>query len=400
MSTTTAPSSPPTSTTSSPRRAATRPQIEFTQPAASRWWLWGLVLLGIVSLGTILLTRPGVVTALLSSNEKNAPKSETSELKVDLDNVGRVSCLGRIEPRSRVIKLSAPTSPEGNRVQRLLVDESDRVKQGQLLAILDTFERREAVVSEKEGSVKVAEAKLAQVKAGAKPGDIAAQHAMVIRAESGVKQAEDEYERVETLRQKNNKLISASDVDRRRMERDTAQQTLEHAKAQLAAVKEVRDVDVRLAEAEIAEAKAELAKANADLASAQLIAPIDGTILKVHARSGERVGDRGVVEMGEVDHMYVVAEVYEADVQSIAEGQTAHIQLPSWKEEISGVVDQIGSQIGRKITLDNDPVADTDARVIEVRIRLGDSDSAKVRRMTNMRVEVTIETGHANREGR
>ncbi len=407
MSTTTAPSQIPSTTASSnspnastARRTATRPQIEFNQPVVGRWWLWGVVALGIASLGTILLTRPGVLAAIASSGGKNAPQPVAIEPKTDLSDAGRVSCLGRIEPRSRVIKLSAPTSPEGNRVQKLLVDESDRVEQGQLLAVLDTYERREAVVAEKQGSVKVAEAKLAQVKAGAKPGDIAAQQAMVIRAESGLQQAENEYKRVDTLRQKSVNLIAESEVDKRRMERDTAKQTLEHAKAQLVAVKEVRDVDVKLAQAEISEANAELAKANADLASAQLIAPIDGTILKVHARSGERVGDKGVVEIGDVDHMYVVAEVYEADVQLIAEKQQARIQLPSWKDEISGVVEQIGSQIGRKITLDNDPVADTDARVIEVRIRLSDSDSAKVRRMTNMRVEVTIETGHPNREAR
>lgn len=379
----------PSGTSGSPRRVLPHPEIDFAPQSSVRWW-WLLILLGLGSLGTAYFLRPGLFSASMDGAKPATAAGPTEPVMPKA--IDRVTCLGRIEPKSRVIRLSAPTSPEGNRVDKLLVDESERVAKGQLLAVLDTHERREAVVAEKEGSVHVAEAKLAQVKAGAKAGDIAAQHAMVIRAESALLQAELEYKRVETLRQKNAATIAASEVDKRRMERDTAKQTLEHARSQLEAVKEIRDVDIKLAEAEIARANAELAKAKADLAAARLVSPIDGTILKVHARSGERVGDKGVVELGDVDHMYVVAEVYEADVQELAEGQRAHIRLPSWKQEIEGVVEQIGSVIGRKITLDNDPVADTDARVIEVRIRLDDAESAKVQRMTNMRVEVAIET--------
>jgi HlyD family secretion protein len=46
-------------------------------------------------------------------------------------------------------------------------------------------------------------------------------------------------------------------------------------------------------------------------------------------------------------------------------------------------------KIGKQDVLDTDPVARTDARVVEVRVRL--DDSAKVASLSRLQVEVAIE---------
>jgi HlyD family secretion protein len=88
-----------------------------------------------------------------------------------------ITALGKLQPQGEVIKLSAPTSTNGNRVDRLLVKEGDRVKAGQVIAILDSHDRQQAAVEEAERQVMSARAKLAQIKAGAKTGEIGAQTA-------------------------------------------------------------------------------------------------------------------------------------------------------------------------------------------------------------------------------
>src|SRR2546425_1044720 len=60
-------------------------------------------------------------------------------------------------------------------------------------------------------------------------------------------------------------------------------------------------------------AAAELDGARAVLEADTVRAPVAGRILKVHARSGERVGPAGIVELGATERMYAVAEVYETD---------------------------------------------------------------------------------------
>jgi len=53
-------------------------------------------------------------------------------------------------------------------------------------------------------------------------------------------------------------------------------------------------------------------------------------------------------------------------------------------------VAEIGSKIGKRSLLDTDPIADVDARVVEVRIKLDKSDSLRVANLTNLRVDVRI----------
>jgi HlyD family secretion protein len=91
--------------------------------------------------------------------------------------INTITALGRLQPQGEVIKLSAPTSTNGNRVDRLLVKEGDRVKTGQLIAILDSHDRLQAALAEAQQQVAFARAKLAQTKAGAKSGEIGAQAA-------------------------------------------------------------------------------------------------------------------------------------------------------------------------------------------------------------------------------
>jgi HlyD family secretion protein len=88
-----------------------------------------------------------------------------------------ITALGKLQPQGEVIKLSAPTSTNGNQVDRLLVKEGDRVKVGQIIAILDSHDRLHAALEEAERQVAAARAKLAQIKAGAKSGEIGAQTA-------------------------------------------------------------------------------------------------------------------------------------------------------------------------------------------------------------------------------
>jgi len=88
-----------------------------------------------------------------------------------------ISARGYLEPKGEVIKISASAFMEGTRVAKLLVKQGDNLKNGQIIAILDNHERLQAALTQAEAQRKISEARLAQVKAGAKQGDVAAQDA-------------------------------------------------------------------------------------------------------------------------------------------------------------------------------------------------------------------------------
>lgn len=136
-------------------------------------------------------------------------------------------------------------------------------------------------------------------------------------------------------------------------------------------------------------ARASRERAAADLELSVVRSPIDGQILEIHAREGERVGADGIAELGETSVMYAVAEVYETDIGRIEVGQPARITSPALPRPLAGEVERIGLKIGKQDVLSTDPVADADARVVEVEIRLAEPELAA--RLTNLRVDVVIE---------
>jgi len=141
-------------------------------------------------------------------------------------------------------------------------------------------------------------------------------------------------------------------------------------------------------ETQVATLRAQRARAVAELDLAVVRSPIDGQVLEVHARQGERVGPDGIAEIGRTQRMFAVAEVYETDIGRVRVGQPAIISSPALGAPVRGHVDRVGLKVGKKDVLSVDPAARTDARVIEVEILL--DDSARVVGLTNLEVDVVI----------
>jgi HlyD family secretion protein len=365
-----------------------------------------------ISVFTILKIRE-------ASNQKvQAPTTLLTELKT-------VTALGRIEPKGKVIQLSATTSSEGSRVEQLLVKEGDKVKAGQVIAILDSRDKLEAALKQAQEQVKVAQAILNRTKAGAKrgevtaqqaiiarlqaeaQGDIAAQKATVARLQAEVKNAEIENQRYQTLYQQG--AISASQSDSERLQLETtqknlqeaqaqlerlqisSQQKLQEAKATLEQITEVRGVDVAAAQAEVNRALAGVNQAQVNLTQAYVRSPQDGRVFEIHTHPGELVSNNGIADIGQTEQMYVIAEVYESDISKVKPGQQVRIIGDYLPIEMQGIVERKGLQIRRQNVVNTDPTSNIDNRVVEVQIRLNAVSSQKAADLTNMQVKAVIE---------
>ena len=179
----------------------------------------------------------------------------------------------------------------------------------------------------------------------------------------------------------------------RKAELDQAKAELENYRRQLAREKKLgaglsvaSKLDILAMQVKAGQAGVAAAEASLNLALVN--SPVDAQILFVHSRPGERVGVEGVVEIGRTDRMYAVAEVYETDIVHVAKGQSATISSPALKQTVTGTVESIGLKVGRIDVLGMDPVAEADARVIEVNILLDDVEA--VNAFTNLQVEVEI----------
>ncbi|MES1021881.1 ABC exporter membrane fusion protein [Gloeocapsa sp. BRSZ] len=379
-------------------------------------------LIGVVALLTIL---NGIFSIYnLTRFRASAPSVVTTTENPNPVRIA-VTGLGRLEPQGEVIRLSPPTSAQSARVSQILVQEGDRVQAGQIIAILDTYEPRRAALIAAQQQVKIAKAQLARVQAGAQTGqidaqratiarleaelqgEIPAQQATIARLEAELNNAQAEYRRYQNLYQEG--AISASLFDSKRLPVATLQQQLNEARATLnrttssyreqisqaratlAATSEVRPVDVQVAQAEVDGAIAAVTQAQADLNLSYVRAPKDAQVLNIHTRPGEIVSNRGIAELGQTNQMYAVAEIYETDIAKVRLGQKATITSSALSDTLSGEVTHIGLQVNSQEVLSTNPTANTDNRVVEVRIRIDNpEDNQRVAGLTNLQVQVAI----------
>lgn len=371
----------------------------FANPV--NWLSITLAMTTVVATGVVYFYSLSRFNSKSKSNEP-IPISSPSPI------VTAVAALGRLEPQGEIIRLSAPgTQLGGVRVAKLLVKKGDKVREGKVLAILDSYAPNLAALEKAKRQVQVAEANLKRVEAGAKKGDIYAQKATIARLEAELNNAETENQRYQKLYQDG--AISASDADTKRLRKDTVQQQLNEAKAafnrtvetlqkqlnesqaRLDSIAEVRPTDVQAAKADVEIAKASVKQAQAELDLSSIRSPIDGQVLKINAWPGEIIGSNGIAELGNTQQMYVVAEVYETDIKKVRLGQSVEITADAFTGKIQGTVTDIGLQVGKQNIFNNNPGADTDNKIVDVKIRINDpKDNQKVAALTNLQVEVMI----------
>ncbi|MCW8925040.1 MAG: efflux RND transporter periplasmic adaptor subunit, partial [Xanthomonadales bacterium] len=145
----------------------------------------------------------------------------------------------------------------------------------------------------------------------------------------------------------------------------------------------------RVALAEIEVTKAGVQVAQSELERAYIKAPVDGLILDILARPGEFVGADGLLELGRVDKMYAIAEVYETDIRRVKIGQNATIRSAALPHDLTGKVELIRPKVQKQDVTGTDPAAHKDARIIEVEIRLDDPEPAAT--LTHLQVEIIID---------
>ena len=202
-----------------------------------------------------------------------------------------------------VARQRASVSTEvAGRLERLLVEEGSRVKQGQVLGILQNADQRSALESAR-AALASSEAGLAEASASAREMSLARSRSEQLHAKGLVSQAELD------------RAIAADDVARAR---------------------------VKSAEAAVKNASARVQSAQVDFDKTFVRAPFGGAVLRKEAEVGEIVSPvpssggltRGaIVTMANLASLEVEADVNEGYVSRVHEGMRAEIVLDAYPDE-------------------------------------------------------------------
>lgn len=335
-----------------------------------------------------------------------------------------VAALGRLEPAAGLVDIAALP---GDRIETIPVKEGQPVRKGDPLVLLSSRTLREKELDAAESQLQEAQARanaeatladvritaagLALEKAQTADLDIRAQTKKLEVSRANLALVEKDQARLAGLREG---FVSQQERDRQDLLVEQARAAVEADEAMLEKLNRTKDLGVRAAEADLKAAKATkdqvLAaipvaslRAQRDLVREQfertaLCAPCDGTVLKIYMRPGETIGQRPVLQMADLSSMVVVAEVYETDARRVEPGQAAAVKSRAFPEPydddekgLRGRVESKAKMITRPALQSLDPLAASDRRVVEVRIRLDEAGSRLAAGLSNLQVDVTIE---------
>lgn len=319
------------------------------------------------------------------ADDKSTPAMPAAAAPVGPIGVG---ALGRVEPASRIRVLTQPGGMAVTRLDRLLIKEGDVVAEGQLLAEFADAAQKDAGVAQAVAAVAEYRASLDRIRAAGRPSEIEAQRARIAALTAQEDLALREAGRADRLVPTGAGAVAQADRNRAAAVRLTAERR--QAESELDSLLSSRPEDIALAEARLAAAEAALAKARADAELSRVRAPFAGTILRVIARPGDQVGNDGLLEIGDLTHMDIVADVYETDLPRLRLGAPADVVVPGEERRFTATVREIGWTVRRQTQANTDPVAAVDSRTVEVRLALDEAGAEALRRRSNMQVQVAI----------
>ena len=254
-----------------------------------------------------------------------------------VDRIDSVAALGQLNPLGEVRKLAAPNSGKGGtpRLSKLFIGEGDSVNKEQILAVFDNRPKLEA-------NLKSAQANL-------------------------------------------NILMSEISIKKREINR---YQTLVDKGAVARIVLDKMKDDLSISETRILKLKSAIDAIEVDLEQTQLKSPIDGIVLQILVREGERPNSSGVINVGANQLMEALIEVYESDIDRVQIGQAVDLisENGGFDGSLRGQVSLISPQVRQRRVLSTDPTGDADSRVVEVRVKLDNASAKKVSHLTGMKV--------------
>ena len=276
----------------------------------------------------LFFTPLSLVIISCSGDNKSSSKLK-GEITADyIPPIVAVAALGQLSPSGEIRQLAAPISQFGSspRIIEILVNEGDFVKKGDVLAI---FENREKLISDLERSENLIN---------------------TVNNEISIK--EDQIQRYELAL--SNDAYSFVQFSQRKDE------LLKLQKQKINLIGDQKNIKI-------------------DLFNSKLRSPIDGFILGINTRVGERPQNKGILDIGSSQRMEALIEVYESDIDRVFISQNVELRSENggFQKILKGKVIRISPQVKQIKVLSTDPTGDADSRIIEVLVKL-DQDSIDI----------------------
>ena len=250
----------------------------------------------------------------------------------------------------------------GSVLTELRVKNGETVKRGEIIAILNNYATADVEVRRIESQLAKARRLRESMISGYRTAEIALQ-------EISVKTASEEN-RLKDLELSR----SSAPPDQKQLQSNLSQQSLEREQAKLRFQKEVLAADLTQTESDIAilEARLEEAKIGRELAVVR--SPLDGVVVDIYTRQGERISFRGIAKIVDLDQIRIFADVDEIHLRTVKPGGKVEFTFQGSRTVHVGTITRTPLTVKRTKRSEAD-LGESNARLVEVEIKPDDPQS-------------------------
>ena len=311
-----------------------------------RWVVIGLSTVVVLGLSGLVYSRLTAAIEVETARVKRPSQSSSNGGEVILNATGYIIAAHKIEVASKVNGL----------VAWIGVEKGDKVKEGQVLVRLENDEYR-ARLLEAQGQLDSLRARLAELKNGSLPEEIA-------RARSDIDQVRADLENADVGLQRTRALVEQGVVARQELDDAQARYRVQAAKISgseksYELVREgPRREEIQSTTAQVKQAEGTLAFARTQFENTIIRAPVSGTILERNVEKGEFVttgfvGDRGakgyVVSLADLGDLRVELDINQNDFARLGPQQPSTVTTDAYPDRrYEGFIEEISPEANRQ----------------------------------------------------
>jgi multidrug resistance efflux pump len=288
-----------------------------------------------------------------------APSRQTSSAQDGIRPTGPLISRGYTDaPAGTAVIAGDPAS--GAVLAELRVKDGQRVQKDEVVAVLSNYSKADVAVRTTESELQKAKRQREAMVSGYRTAEIAMQEVVVKSA-------------AEELKLKNLEVArSGKPPEMKQLELNISQQSLEREQAKLRVMKETLATDLAQIDIDISITSAKLDQSRISREQAQVRSPIDGVVVQIFTRQGERVSGNGIVKIVDMSQLRVLADVDELHLGRVVPGGKVEVTFRGSPTTYRGKISRISPTVKRMQRIEPDGGSSTDARVVQVEIELDD----------------------------
>ena len=322
----------------------------------------------------VVAVLAGALVAVLALSGL-ASHRQSSKGREGIVATGPLISRGYTEAPAGTVVVAGNPEAGGSVLLELRITDGQKVKRGDVIAVLSNYPTADVSVREAEAGLEKTKQQRDAMVSGYRTTEIAKQEIEVKTATEETKLKTMQLQRTD------------GPPDQKQIEINISQQKLEQKKAKLRVMKEALATDLAQIESEIVIMQTKLDNALAAREDALVRSPLNGIVVQIFTRQGERVSGNGIAKIVDLSQMRVITDIDDLHFSRVSLGGKVEVTFRGDSRIYTGKISRI-MPVVRRLKRSQADMGEGNVNLVEVEIEL--DQTAGIPQVLTREVRVTF----------